>query len=960
MRLAFDASRFGAFVARALLAWLALAVVAAPAAMGGGLDLRISELASGARLVLAESEQAGDGRVSMRLVIDRGASADPIGGAGAAHVLSHALWDTAMDRLEARAGAGGADAANLLRAMGGRRPTHRAAPIDMFSMGFGLDLLDANDAAVREGLALLSGIASLDDLTDETLLKAKAAVEQELRGWSSPYLRVNQRATKAIFEPLGLPPGPFVGREAEVATLTVDDLRGLAESLFAHSAVTLVVAGRSVDKDVIAGAFTPALAERAAFCPMVVVDAVGESRSIVIRDKEATSGVVEVLRVERDRIDANRALVREAAANAVRRRLELAASRGTGGNGAGALGELIVLSKPHVPGAMGTPGAWLNLIHVMTGPDELEGAFGLIAEELRRVDLHGYTEGERRLAVERALAPLRDAARAERAGEPREIADRLARRVGMGEAIESAEASLAAAERVLASVSADDLRDEGMLAFLGSGAYQRRGIVALAATNESSDVREEHIETALRVALASTPAPLDASASPPTLDRLHPSADASGEVVEVRIEPETGVLTMTLSNGLVVHHRAMAEASGEVVIHATVGGGEIDEINGTPRGITEAALSAWREPATLRLRSSELSDALVGTGVEVRAYPEQDALRLRVRGTSDASEAAALMATALLTEPRVESAALERWKQSAREQAGAGRTQPFDRLRRDLWAVIEGTDDPRVRFPDAADVERIDVDAAQAWLDRALERGDVEVAIVGAVSREKAVEYATRLLTSVPARPAVSAASGREGVPSRNTGAVNTADVIESLSKHGAALVGLTTGEGTSAEAWAMGEVASRALTPLVRDALAGDAAIANEPRSLWLPMEGWDGFSLLYTPMVAPAEHVERAAEAAWGVYERLAREGLTASQMEEARESVRRTLSSSMEEPDTWARALSGAQRRGVGVRALLDRRAAVMRLTPEDVRGFLSSSMERGGVRTIVLPASEPGGA
>lgn len=912
----------------------------------------------GVDVVALSMPGAPAGQVSLRLVVRGGASLDPTDGVGLAHVVSHALWDSAMDRLEARANTGDTGAAALLRATGGRPHTHRGAMNDMFAIVFALDLADADAQAIAEARETLAEVAWLDGLTDEAIARAREDVARELRGWSSPFLRMNQAATRTLFEPLGVPSGPPVGREEDVAALTTDAIRAHAETMLRRGAVVAIVAGAGADADALAASFNGVtLGEPLPHCPVVVTPP-NPTRALALQEPEATGGFVEVVRVTRGDVRASTPaglrvrMVRAAAAEAFQRRIELASER------AGEpLSTVIAMTGPYAPGIMGSPGVWLSVAHVMTGPDRWRETLALIAGELRRIEAHGFTDGEAALACARALRELKKDAADEVAGAPRDAATRLARKVALGESLLSAAQELNAARAALAGTTGADLRDALVEMFLGEGDFDERGMLALAAgvgglaAPESAVVRET-----LRVALMSDPEAYEASeVEPATVESLFaPKATPRG-IKEIRVDPRSKVLTMTLGNGVTLHHRQMGPPGGEVVIEATVGGGVIDETGDTPRGVTEAALGAWRSPATAALSSREIDDALATTGVRVRAWAEHDAVRLRVMASGVDAEAAVRLAAALLASPRVEPAAIERWRQMAVERDSFAASQPFERLRADLYTVAHGAPDQRLVMPTAESAARIDAPRAQAWLDRLLATGGVEIAIVGDVTRAQATEFASTIFGALPARPTVQEAA-RTDVIERTPRSASSSATLASLAPHAAALVGVLTdaGEGADrARAWALGEVTARALSPMVRETLRGDLAVSNEARALWSPMEDMRGFSLLYTPILAPPEKVEAVADAAWGVFERAAREGVSPARFEEARERARRALAAELEEPMAWAGALADAARRGRGPAALLDRVNALSAVSPDEVRGFLAWAMERGGLRMIVKP-------
>jgi predicted Zn-dependent peptidase len=914
-------------------------------------------LDGGLALVVRPIDDPDADQASFRLVIAGGASQDALGASGATHVLSHALWDGAIERLERRAGSGDAGAEALLRSMGDRRHAHRAARVDMFGLVFEVDLTGANERVIEEAVRFLGEIASLQGLDAESLTRGRATALEELRGWSSPYLRINQAATKALFEPLGIPPGPYVGRADEIAALDPAALRDQAQRMFARGKTTLIAAG-AVDTAHLADTATgAALNDPEPMCPVVVPPPGLPTRAIVVKDSEATAGVVEIMGVERtpSALPMRERLLRGAAAEAVRRRIETATAEMTGED---ALSELIVVSKPFAPDSLGSPGVWINIVHAMNAPGRWEHAMRVLATELRRIEQHGFTEAEARLAFTRSLRDLRERADEEVAGDPRVAANRLAGRTAMGEPLISAQEELLGAQAALDDATAEDLRGAAVRAFIDAGSFERRGLSLLAATNaKDGSVTEAAVLRVARSALAAETEALPRELTDPaSVDALFaPSLDADG-VREVRIDPSSEVLSMTLANNIVVHHRAMGGDTGPVVIEAIVRGGEIDEVQGVARGITEASLSAWRDPATRSLGSREISDALAGTSVRVRAWAEPAGVRLRVTAANADAPTAVRLLAALLDAPKVEPAALERWKQSASERAALAITQPFERLRTDLWAIASDNDDARLGFPTTESIAAIDEASAQAWIDRVLSSGQIEVAIVGSVTRDEAAALSGSLLGSLAARPSDDQPGVRADAPRRAEARVETSTAIESKSTHGAALVGVMVDlDASDSAGWASGEIAARALSGRVRAALTGDLAISNEARSLWMPIHGWRGFSLLYTPMLASSATVDDAASAAWAAYRDLAREGMTPEEFVDAREGARRAIAADLEEPESWAESLAGAWMRGQSVATLLERRNATDRATAEDVRSFLASAMERGSVRTVVIPRS-----
>lgn len=916
-----------------------------------------------ARVILLPQSHAAEGQVSLRLVMKGGASVDPEGASGLAHVMSHALWDSAMDRLEARAARGEPGAHALLAAMGGRQHSHRAATVDMRATTYRIDLTNASDEGVDAALGLLAEIRAGAGLGDPDILAgALTSVREELRGWTSPYLRVNQRATRALFEPLGVAPGPFVGRLDDLATLAPDELKSHAfRAHWGAGFPALIVAGDTgglteaeLTRRIVVSPMTPAFTR-----PLMARRSTGDAPSaIVVRDPEISFGVAELIRVERasaspqtrwiatpgDPESLRESILRAGASEALKRRLELATATMTGDD---ALSELIVMSKPF------SAGVWLNVIHAMNAPGRWDHAMGVLTTEIRRVEAHGYSEGEARLAMTRALREFESAARRENAETSADAADRIAELIRQGEPVRTPAERLRAAREVVAGAGATELRDATIRAF-----GLRDGLTALAATSETdAHASERALIGLLGRARASEPAKLDrALIEPASTESLLPRATTEARALALRADPASGVLSATLANNLVVHHREATPGSAKVSIEITVGGGEIDEKAGVPRGITDASLSAWRDAATSSLSSSDIRDALAGADLRVRAWSDHDLVRLSIRASRDDLETALALAGAMLREPRVEASSLDRWRHAALERLSIARTQPFDALRATMWTTGALGGDRRVGPPAEADLRAITPELAQAWLDDLLERGSVEVAIVGDVSRADAMHQATRLLGGVPLRRAIVPAALQVDAPARGQQPMLADLELDTLAPHAAALVGFVSDAGHDAFSWAIMELASRALSARVRDTLSGELAIANEARAMFMPVEGWRGFSMCYTPMLIAPDRVAQAVDAVERVYQSVAREGLSDEEFDRARAAATRALDADLLEPGVWARALSASTRRGQPVDLLQRRRDALSGVDAASVRREIAERLEGGdAVRIVVRPAA-----
>jgi hypothetical protein len=103
------------------------------------------------------------------------------------------------------------------------------------------------------------------------------------------------------------------------------------------------------------------------------------------------------------------------------------------------------------------------------------------------------------------------------------------------------------------------------------------------------------------------------------------------------------------------------QRKNEASIAITLAGGPIEEMP-ADRGLTEAALRAWERPATSTLSSTDIRDLMTGAKVRARSNMNGDTTTLTVSGDPAELEKGLQLAYLLLTDPVIEPASLDQWK----------------------------------------------------------------------------------------------------------------------------------------------------------------------------------------------------------------------------------------------------------------------------------------------------------
>ena len=233
------------------------------------------------------------------------------------------------------------------------------------------------------------------------------------------------------------------------------------------------------------------------------------------------------------------------------------------------------------------------------------------------------------------------------------------------------------------------------------------------------------------------------------------SIPKGGVVVESVEHAGSGVTSARLDNGVKVHHRFMDQRKNEATVAITLAGGVIQEDGGN-RGITEAAAQAWERPATSTLSSPQIESLMTGKKVRVSSGVGGDALTLTVSGNPADLEAGLQLAYLLLTDPVIEAAALEQWKEKEIQAIAARKREAWGVLEESMAAAFYPREAVRL-YPLTADqVRAISRDAAQAWLRKLVATSPIEVAVVGDVDRAAALGLVSKYLGALPARDPIS------------------------------------------------------------------------------------------------------------------------------------------------------------------------------------------------------------
>ncbi len=366
--------------------------------------------------------------------------------------------------------------------------------------------------------------------------------------------------------------------------------------------------------------------------------------------------------------------------------------------------------------------------------------------QVRKAHLHGFAESELAAARKAFLSQADRSVRMAPTTRSNVYLARMAAAVGEGRLPMSPAQSRDLLAKILPTITTKDVHaafqrnfafDVGLVTLTipekeGVTPPKEEELLALVAEVKKVDVKKDEIDEGEKELYAPIPEPVS--------------------VVSRVTEETTGVTTLTLENGVVVHIKTMDVQKDRVSVNVRFNGGAIEE-DAKTRGLSFAAGIALQRQtaATERHSPSELSDALTGKQFGVSGGAGESMFNVSLRGSSQEIDEGFRLLHLKLTEARVVRPSLERWRAQMLQLVKGIETQVAQQAGLRASHVLTG-DDPRFGLPSAEQFKALTVKDAQAWLDRILKTAPIEAAIVGDITLERAEDLARRFLGALPKR----------------------------------------------------------------------------------------------------------------------------------------------------------------------------------------------------------------
>jgi zinc protease len=569
-----------------------------------------------------------------------------------------------------------------------------------------------------------------------------------------------------------------------------------------------------------------------------------------------------------------------------------------------------------------------------------------IGAAVQQARAHGFTVRELEIARRALLAEAEEAVQRQPTQPARAVLRHLNATVARGEPLTSAEQRRAVLQRLLPGIDAAEVSQTFAATFDFSD------VVVVASLPAGDGVPDDAALAALghSVLLARVEAPAEVVADARLLD----AAPRPGRVVEQGEHAASGVRSVWLDNGVRVHHRFVDQRRNEARVRITLAGGEIEETAAT-RGLTRAAARAWERPATSTLTSTQVRELMTGRRVRVTSAVAADSLTLEVSGDPAELEHGLQLAYRLLTDPVVETAALAQWQQSEVQAIAARRSRPAGVLGETLADAIYPPAELRTRPLTAEQVRAITAEAAQAWLARLVATAAMEVAVVGDLPYEPAIDLIRRHLGALAPRARIGRRTlGPLRAIARPPGPIVSARSVTTATSQAVVLDGFFGADITEVRDTRLLAMAARVLSTRMNRIVREQRQLVYSIQASSRPAAEYPGYGLFVAQAPTDPDKTAALAAALEELFTAFAGHGPTDDEIRVARGQIDNALSEMLAGPDFWSERLASLDYRGLQLDDVMQARAGYAAMTAAEVRDAFARYYVPGArVRVIVTP-------
>jgi zinc protease len=594
--------------------------------------------------------------------------------------------------------------------------------------------------------------------------------------------------------------------------------------------------------------------------------------------------------------------------------------------------------------------ARLTQADITAEPSQWRDAFKQMAVELQRARYNGFTDQEVESARAELISQAEVAAKRESTTQARDLIQRYNGQIADGEPIMSAQQTLDQLRKLLPTVTAKEVSERF------TADYEPTSVMFTATLPEAAGGSAENLSEAEllkfgREALNVKPTK-EAEAS--RITKLLAKDPVPGKATDSTTHAASGVTSFWLPSGVRVNHKFIDNEKDAMSVTISLANGSINE-TAANRGVSAAAGLAFNNPASGAYTSTQLREFMTGRKVRVGGGSGDDTFTLSVAGSPVDLETGLQMANLLLTDPKVEPAALERWKINQLQAIAQRKTQPNQFIAEMIAESIFPAGEVRRRPLTPEQVNRLTADQAQSWISNVVATSPIEVTVVGDITLEQATPLIEKYLGSLPSRERISSTTlDDKRTIKREPGPRIVERTLATKTPMAVVLGGFFGADAENLRDVRLLNLASQVLNTRMNKSIREEQQLVYSIGTQMQPGEAYPGYGLFIAIAPTAKESAKDLGAAITATYQKFAADGPTEEELATAKQQILKSIEESMKQTGWWAGTVGNLAYRNRNLDEIMAGKATYEAFTAAQVKeAFNRYYTQENSLQFTVLP-------
>jgi zinc protease len=366
----------------------------------------------------------------------------------------------------------------------------------------------------------------------------------------------------------------------------------------------------------------------------------------------------------------------------------------------------------------------MGSVSLTAADDRWQEVVPVLEQEMRRAKEHGFTEAELSEAKANLLNAYRESVKRKDSRKSDALATAIARSVNEGSVFSTPEADLALAEEILNGITVEKVHGD-FVKF-----WEAPGYHLVLSTKESP---AEAGETLAKLYEESSATAVEPPAARSITPFGYTDFGTPGTVAETLKVDDLDITQIKLTNNVRINLKKTDFEKNRIRMMARIGSGQLSQPEGTPM-LDKFANAIFDGGGLGKHTNDELSEILAGRNVSAGLSIGEDAFTLSGSTTPDDQLLQLQIMVASITDPGYRPEAL--WQfQKAIPMLFQSIKHTTDGPMMEMDAWLHGGDF-RFTIPTQEQISNYTIDQVKAWLTPELEKGYLELTIVGDFDQE--------------------------------------------------------------------------------------------------------------------------------------------------------------------------------------------------------------------------------